>query len=115
MVLTAATFVFMSCSPISGGVVKDETGNLGPGEKLINFTADSDGLFTIPTSVDSTARTITPEALDATTLKFFLVYRDTVNSTNDSIEEITFNEDTSSTIITKGSFTKAFTLSDGKQ
>lgn len=112
MVLTAATFVFMSCSPISGGVVKDETGNLGPGEKLINFTADSDGLFTIPTSVDSTARTITPEALDATALKFYLVYRDTVNSTNDSIEEITFNGDTSSTNITKGSFTKAFTLSD---
>ena len=112
MVLTAATFVFMSCSPISGGVVKDETGNLGPGEKLINFTADSDGLFTIPTSVDSTARTITPEALDATALKFYLVYRDTVNSTNDSIEEITFNKDTSLTNITKGSFTKAFTLSD---
>lgn len=112
MVLTAATFVFMSCSPISGGVVKDETGNLGPGEKLINFTADSDGLFTIPTSVDSTARTITPEALDASTLKFYLVYRDTVNSANDSMEEITFNEDTSSTNITKGSFTKAFTLSD---
>lgn len=112
MVLTAATFVFMSCSPISGGVVKDETGDLGPGEKLINFTADSDGLFTIPTSVDSTARTITPEALNATALKFYLVYRDTVNSTNDSIEEITFNGDTSSTNITKGSFTKAFTLSD---
>lgn len=112
MVLTAATFVFMSCNPISGGVVKDETGDLGPGEKLINFTADSDGLFTIPTSVDSTARTITPEALDATNLKFYLVYRDTVNSANDSIEEITFNKDTSSTNITKGSFTKAFTLSD---
>lgn len=124
MVLTAATFVFMSCSPISGGVVKDETGDLGPGEKLINFTADSDGLFEFSTSSETTsARTITPAAVNSANFKFYLVYRDTVNSTPDSlaIAEITFNKDTAATDdpdkdlkdkITKGSFTKAFTLSD---
>lgn len=114
MVLTTATFIFMSCNQISGGIVKDETGSNSLAGKSITFIADSDGLFTIPTSVDSTARTITPEAVDAATLKFYLVYRDTVNSANDSIEEITFNKEPSSTnpSITKGSFTKAFTLSD---
>ena len=124
MVLTAATFVFMSCNPISGGVVKDETGDLGPGEKLINFTADSDGLFEFSTSSETTsARTITPAAVNSGNFKFYLVYRDTVNSTTDSlsIAEITFNKDTAATDdpdkelkdkITKGSFTKAFTLSD---
>ena len=86
MVLTAATFVFMSCNPISGGVVKDETGNLGPGEKLINFTADSDGLFEFSTSSETTsARTITPAAVNSGNFKFYLVYRDTVNSTTDSL------------------------------
>ena len=122
MVTTLATFVLSSCNNISGGVVTDDT-NDNKESKTVTFIADSDGLFDFTDLSDQkSARTIIPAALYSTSFKFYLVYRDTVNSTSDSLASITFNKEKLSDTpsaetdlkkkITKGSFTKAFTLSD---
>lgn len=122
MVTTLATFVLSSCNNISGGVVTDDT-NDNKESKTVTFIADSDGLFDFADLSDQkSARTIIPAALYSTSFKFYLVYRDTVNSTSDSLASITFNKEKLSDTpsaetdlkkkITKGSFTKAFTLSD---
>lgn len=124
MVTTLATFVLSSCNNISGGVVTDDT-NDNKESKTVTFIADSDGLFDFADLSDQkSARTIIPAALYSTSFDFYLVYKDTVNSNSESLASITFNkEDLSGETdlskesdlkkkITKGSFTKAFTLSD---
>ena len=122
MVTTLATFVLSSCNNISGGVVTDDT-NDNKESKTVTFIADSDGLFDFADLSDQkSARTIIPAALNKDSFKFWLVYKDTVNSNSYSLASITFNKEEWSTNpsnesdlkkkITKGSFTKAFTLSD---
>ena len=124
MVTTLATFVLSSCNNISGGVVTDDT-NDNKESKTVTFIADSDGLFDFADLSDQkSARTIIPAALYSTSFDFYLVYKDTVNSDSYSLAEITFNKEKLSEEtdlsnesdlkkkITKGSFTKAFTLSD---
>ena len=93
MVTTLATFVLSSCNNISGGVVTDDT-NDNKESKTVTFIADSDGLFDFTDLSDQkSARTIIPAALYSTSFKFYLVYRDTVNSTSDSLASITFNKE----------------------
>ena len=124
MVTTLATFVLSSCNNISGGVVTDDT-NDNKESKTVTFIADSDGLFDFADLSDQkSARTIIPAALYSTSFDFYLVYKDTVNSNSESLASITFNKEKLSDEtdlsnesdlkkkITKGSFTKAFTLSD---
>ena len=124
MVTTLATFVLSSCNNISGGVVTDDT-NDNKESKTVTFIADSDGLFDFADLSDQkSARTIIPAALYSTSFDFYLVYKDTVNSNSESLASITFNKEDLSEEddlsnetdlkkkITKGSFTKAFTLSD---
>ena len=124
MVTTLATFVLSSCNNISGGVVTDDT-NDNKESKTVTFIADSDGLFDFADLSDQkSARTIIPAALYSTSFDFYLVYKDTVNSNSYSLASITFNKEDLSEEdnlsnetdlkkkITKGSFTKAFTLSD---
>lgn len=124
MVTTLATFVLSSCNNISGGVVTDDT-NDNKESKTVTFIADSDGLFDFADLSDQkSARTIIPAALYSTSFDFYLVYKDTVNSNSYSLASITFNKEDLSEgndlsnetdlkkKITKGSFTKAFTLSD---
>lgn len=114
--MTLVMFGFFGCSDISTGgktYVSEGVTDGNAEKKSISLEAEADD-DVIVFSSSETARTILPNAVNADTLHFYLVYRDTINATTDSIEEVTFTKDAGVSTYTKGTVTKSFTLSNYK-
>lgn len=117
MAVTFTAFLLTSCGGITG-TFEDQTNDTSPTvteKRNVNFTADSNGLFSFPTK--SNSRTILPGEVKTDTLDFYLVYKDTVNSKADTvpaIKKIDFIKSEQSTTgsVKRGSFSLPFTLSD---
>lgn len=117
MAVTFTAFLLTSCGGITG-TFEDQTNDTSPTvteTRNVNFTADSNGLFSFPTK--SNSRTILPGEVKTDTLDFYLVYKDTVNSKADTvpaIKKIDFIKSEQSTTgsVKRGSFSLPFTLSD---
>ncbi|MBR4322458.1 hypothetical protein [Treponema sp.] len=116
LAMSLVMFGFFGCSDISDdnkamvttGIVTDKEES-----KTIILEAEADDdVIIFPSASDSDSRTILPDAVDSSTLHFYLVYRDIINSSTASIEEVTFNKDAGVTAYTKGTITKSFTLSN---
>ena len=114
--MTLVMFGFFGCSDISTGgktYVSDGVADGNAETKSISLEAEADD-DVIVFSSSETARTILPNAVNADTLHFYLVYCDTINASTDTIEEVTFTKDAGETTYTKGTVTKSFTLSNYK-
>lgn len=114
MAVTFTTFLLTSCGGITG-TFEDQTNDTSPTvteTRNVNFTADSNGLFSFPTK--SNSRTILPGEVETNKLDFYLVYKDTVNSTDSLYTKIDFIKSEQSTTgsVKRGSFSLPFTLSD---
>ena len=117
MAVTFTAFLLTSCGGITG-TFEDQTNDTSPTvteKRNVNFTADSNGLFSFPTK--SNSRTILPGEVKTDTLDFYLVYKDTVNSKADTvpaIKKIDFIKSEQSTTgsVKRGSFSLPFTISD---
>lgn len=114
MAVTFTTFLLTSCGGITG-TFEDQTNDTSPTvteKRNVNFTADSNGLFSFPTK--SNSRTILPGEVETNNLDFYLVYKDTVNSTDSLYTKIDFIKSEQSTTgsVKRGSFSLPFTLSD---
>lgn len=117
MAVTFTAFLLTSCGGITG-TFEDQTNDTSPTvteTRNVNFTADSNGLFSFPTKNNS--RTILPGEVETNNLDFYLVYKDTVNSqasTEPVYKKIDFIKSEQSTTgsVKRGSFSLPFTLSD---
>ena len=114
MAVTFTAFLLTSCGGITG-TFEDQTNDTSPTvteKRNVNFTADSNGLFSFPTK--SNSRTILPGEVETNNLDFYLVYKDTVNSTDSLYTKIDFIKSEQSTTgsVKRGSFSLPFTLSD---
>lgn len=114
MAVTFTAFLLTSCGGITG-TFEDQTNDTSPTvteTRNVNFTADSNGLFSFPTKNNS--RTILPGEVETNNLDFYLVYKDTVNSTDSLFTKIDFIKSEQSTTgsVKRGSFSLPFTLSD---
>lgn len=117
MAVTFTAFLLTSCGGITG-TFEDQTNDTSPTvteTRNVNFTADSNGLFSFPTKNNS--RTILPGEVETNNLDFYLVYKDTVNSqasTKPVYKKIDFIKSEQSTTgsVKRGSFSLPFTLSD---
>lgn len=114
MAVTFTAFLLTSCGGITG-TFEDQTNDTSPTvteTRNVNFTADSNGLFSFPTKNNS--RTILPGEVETNNLDFYLVYKDTVNSTDSLYTKIDFIKSEQSTTgsVKRGSFSLPFTLSD---
>lgn len=114
MAVTFTAFLLTSCGGITG-TFEDQTNDTSPTvteTRNVNFTADSNGLFSFPTK--SNSRTILPGEVETNKLDFYLVYKDTVNSTDSLYTKIDFIKSEQSTTgsVKRGSFSLPFTLSD---
>lgn len=117
MAVTFTAFLLTSCGGITG-TFEDQTNDTSPTvteTRNVNFTADSNGLFSFPTKNNS--RTILPGEVETNNLDFYLVYKDTVNSqasTEPAKKKIDFIKSEQSTTgsVKRGSFSLPFTLSD---
>lgn len=117
MAVTFTAFLLTSCGGITG-TFEDQTNDTSPTvteTRNVNFTADSNGLFSFPTK--SNSRTILPGEVETNNLVFYLVYKDTVNSqasTDPLFTKIDFIKSEQSTTgsVKRGSFSLPFTLSD---
>ena len=117
MAVTFTAFLLTSCGGITG-TFEDQTHDTSPTvteTRNVNFTADSNGLFSFPTK--SNSRTILPGEVETNNLDFYLVYKDTVNSkadTEPAKKKIDFIKSEQSTTgsVKRGSFSLPFTLSD---
>ena len=116
LAMALVMFGFFGCSDISSDDKALVTTGIADGDaesKSIVLQAEADDdVIIFPSSSDEEARTILPTAVDSSTLHFYLVYRDIINSATASIEEVTFNKDAGETAYTKGTITKSFTLSN---
>ena len=117
MAVTFTAFLLTSCGGMTG-TFEDQTNDTSPTvteKRNVNFTADSNGLFSFPTK--SNSRTILPGEVETNNLDFYLVYKDTVNSKADTepvYKKIDFIKSEQSTTgsVKRGSFSLPFTLSD---
>lgn len=114
MAVTFTAFLLTSCGGMTG-TFEDQTNDTSPTvteKRNVNFTADSNGLFSFPTK--SNSRTILPGEVETNNLDFYLVYKDTVNSTDSLYTKIDFIKSEQSTTgsVKRGSFSLPFTLSD---
>lgn len=114
MAVTFTAFLLTSCGGMTG-TFEDQTNDTSPTvteTRNVNFTADSNGLFSFPTK--SNSRTILPGEVETNKLDFYLVYKDTVNSTDSLYTKIDFIKSEQSTTgsVKRGSFSLPFTLSD---
>ena len=116
LAMSLVMFGFFGCSDISDdnkamvttGIVTDKEES----KSIILEAEADDDVIIFPNASDSDSRTILPAAVDSSTLRFYLVYRDIINQATASIEEVTFNKDADTTAYTKGTITKSFTLSN---
>lgn len=117
MAVTFTAFLLTSCGGITG-TFEDQTNDTSPTvteKRNVNFTADSNGLFSFPTKNNS--RTILPGEVETNNLDFYLVYKDTVNSKADTAPvytkiEFIKSEQSTTGSVKRGSFSLPFTLSD---
>lgn len=116
LAMSLVMFGFFGCSDVSTDDKALVTTGIADGDaesKSIVLQAEADDdVIIFPSASDEESRTILPNAVDSSTLHFYLVYRDTINSATATIEEVTFNKDAGETAYTKGTVTKSFTLSN---
>lgn len=118
LAMAVAMFGFFGCSDVSSddnAYVSQGIENVDVNAKSIVLAAEADDdVIVFANSSDAGARTLLPNAVDAESLHFYLVYQDTINSATANIEEVTFTKDASETAYTRGTVTKSFALSNYK-
>lgn len=116
LAMSLVMFGIIGCSDVSTDENAVMTTGIADGTtetKSIILEAEADDdVIIFPSSSNSDSRTILPAAVDSDTLHFYLVYKDIINSSQSTMEEVTFNKDAGETAYTRGTITKSFTLSN---